>query len=169
MDHEVVPRSCKICDWLLNSSWNHFGLGSRVTMKFEVPKRHVLRPTSSTYMIQRVLWWERQKKCSSRKRQKPMAKKHGHNKIQWNLYGEREDEDKGRRENGQTWKNLSFQNYAFQTYISKKITTFVFQCMVHIQFTPNEGPKNFISWYFFRKLNHRERPSSMVQLTWTMV
>jgi hypothetical protein len=26
MDHEVVPRPCKICDWLLNSSWDHFDL-----------------------------------------------------------------------------------------------------------------------------------------------
>jgi hypothetical protein len=28
MDHEVIPRPCKICVWLLNlsSSWDHFGL-----------------------------------------------------------------------------------------------------------------------------------------------
>ena len=26
MDHEVVPRPCEICDWLLNSSQDHFGL-----------------------------------------------------------------------------------------------------------------------------------------------
>jgi hypothetical protein len=26
VDREVVPRLCKICDWLLNSSWGHFGL-----------------------------------------------------------------------------------------------------------------------------------------------
>jgi hypothetical protein len=26
MDHEVVPRPCKICDWSLNLSWDHFGL-----------------------------------------------------------------------------------------------------------------------------------------------
>jgi hypothetical protein len=26
MDREVAPRPCKICDWLLNSSWDHFGL-----------------------------------------------------------------------------------------------------------------------------------------------
>jgi hypothetical protein len=25
-DHEVVPRPCEICDWLLNSSHDHFGL-----------------------------------------------------------------------------------------------------------------------------------------------
>ena len=26
MDHEVIPRPCKGVDWLLNSSWDHFGL-----------------------------------------------------------------------------------------------------------------------------------------------
>ena len=26
MDHEVVPRPCKICDWLSNSPWDHFNL-----------------------------------------------------------------------------------------------------------------------------------------------
>ena len=26
MDHEVIPRPCKIWDWLLNVSWDHFGL-----------------------------------------------------------------------------------------------------------------------------------------------
>ena len=42
MDHEVVPMPCKICDWLLNSSQDHFGLHQEqnigVTMKFEVLK-----------------------------------------------------------------------------------------------------------------------------------
>ena len=79
MVHEVVPRPCKICDWLLNSPWDHFalhqGINVRVTMKFEVPKRHILRPTLSTDMVQRISRWERQKRCSSRKRQGPMAKK----------------------------------------------------------------------------------------------
>ena len=26
MDHEVIPRRCKICDWLLNLSGDHFSL-----------------------------------------------------------------------------------------------------------------------------------------------
>ena len=63
MDHEVVPWPCKICDWLLNSSWDHFGLHQgrnvRVTMEVEVLKRHNLRPTVSSGMVQRVLQWER--------------------------------------------------------------------------------------------------------------
>ena len=41
MHHEVVPRPCKICDWLLNWSWDDFsshqGENVRVSMEFEVP------------------------------------------------------------------------------------------------------------------------------------
>jgi hypothetical protein len=80
MDHEVVPRPNKICNWLLNSSRDHFGLHQgqnvRVTMEYEIPKGHILRHTLSIDMVQRVLQWERQKRCSSRKRDGPgMAKK----------------------------------------------------------------------------------------------
>jgi len=32
-------------------------------MEFKVPKRHILRPALSTNMVQRVLRWERQKRC----------------------------------------------------------------------------------------------------------
>ena len=64
MDHEVVQGLCKLYDWLLNSSRDHFGLhqreNSRVTMEVEVPDKHVIRPTLSTDMVQRVLQWERQ-------------------------------------------------------------------------------------------------------------
>ena len=78
MDHEVVPRPCEICDWFLKSSQDHFSLHQanvRVTMEFEVPKRHILRPTLSIDMVKRVLRRERQKRCSSRIRQGHMAKK----------------------------------------------------------------------------------------------
>ena len=54
MHHEVVPRPCKICDWVLNLSRYHYGLHQgknvRVTMEFEVLKRHILGPTLSTHM-----------------------------------------------------------------------------------------------------------------------
>ena len=59
MDHEVVPRPCKIRDWLLNSFQDHFSLHQgkyvKVTMEFEVSKRHVLMPTLSSDMVQRAL------------------------------------------------------------------------------------------------------------------
>ena len=38
----------------------------KVTIEFEVPKRHILGSTLSIDMIQQVLWWERQKRCSSK-------------------------------------------------------------------------------------------------------
>ena len=45
-------------------------------MKFEVSKRQILKPTLSIDMVQWVLWWERQKSCSSiKKRQGPMVEK----------------------------------------------------------------------------------------------
>jgi hypothetical protein len=72
MDHEVIPRPYKIYDWLLNSFRDdydlHQGKNVRVTMKFEAPKRHTLRPPLSTNMVQRALRCERQKRCSSRKK-----------------------------------------------------------------------------------------------------
>ena len=43
MDHEVVPRLCKISNWLLNSFQDRFGLHQgknvRVSVEFEVPKK----------------------------------------------------------------------------------------------------------------------------------
>ena len=65
MDHKVVSRPYKICDWLLNSSRDHFGSHQektiRVTMEFEVPKRHILRSALSIDMVWQVLRWERKK------------------------------------------------------------------------------------------------------------
>ena len=47
----------------------------RVIMKFEVPNRHVSRPTLSTDMVQRVS----QKRCSNRKGHGPIAEKRCYN------------------------------------------------------------------------------------------
>ena len=73
-DHEVVPRPCKICDWLLSPSHDHFvlhqGKKVRVTVETKVPKRYILRPALFTDMVQHVLRWERQKRCSNLKEKK---------------------------------------------------------------------------------------------------
>ena len=73
MDHEVIPRPYKVCDRLLNSSWDHFVLHQRknvkVMLEFEVLKRHVVRLTLSTVMVQHILWLERQERRSDRIRQ----------------------------------------------------------------------------------------------------
>jgi hypothetical protein len=83
MDHEIVPRPCKICHWLLNSSQvrfhSHQGKNVKETLKFKAPKGHVLKPTLIIDMLQRVLWWERQKRCYGlKKKEGPMADKHYH-------------------------------------------------------------------------------------------
>ena len=154
MDHEVVPRPYKICHRLLNLSWTTSVYTKekniKVTMEFEVPKRHISRLALSIDMVQRVLRWERQKRCFDRKgTEGSMAEKccYSINLMIFFLFwgGRREDEDKTRE-----WSNFlfSFQNYPFWTF-KKKINTFTFGCMVipldHIQFTTNNGPKGFIN------------------------
>ena len=92
MDHEVVPRPYKISDWLLNSPWDHFGLHQennvKVTTKFEVPKRHILRPTLSIDMVQWVLRWEWKKRWSGRNGQGSMVENYCYNKIIMTFLGE---------------------------------------------------------------------------------
>jgi hypothetical protein len=75
MDHEAVPRLCKICDWLLNSSQDHFGLhqGKKCQSDHEVqgPQKTYFK----AYIIHgHVLQWERQKNVlQQEKRQGPMV------------------------------------------------------------------------------------------------
>ena len=54
-------------------------------------------------MIQQVLRWERQKRCSSRKRQGPMTKQWSYDFFQWNVFlGKR----RWRQEKIREWSNL---------------------------------------------------------------
>jgi hypothetical protein len=74
-----------------------------VTIGFEVPRRHVLRPTFFIEMVPMgFAVGEVKGMCSSRKRQGAMAKKHCYKKFLMNLFWERGDEDKIRQKNGQT-------------------------------------------------------------------
>ena len=137
MDRTVVPRLCKICDWLLNSSRGHFSLRQgrivRVIVEFEVSKRHVLRPMLSIDMVQWVLQWEKQKRCSSRKRQGPMTKRCCYNRFfnEVFLWGKRRWGQEKTRE----WLDLIF-SFSFSpktTFLGayiKKFSTFTFWCMV---------------------------------------
>ena len=179
MDHESVPKPSKIYDWLLNLSRDHFGLHQgihiSVTMEFEVPNIHILRLTLSIDVVQRVLWWERQKRRFGRKGKGLWPRKCWYNDFLMIFLFE-----KWRQEKTREWSNmfflsiyyLSFQNYPFWTCIKKKISTFVFGAwsfmLVHIQFTPSEGPKDFINLYFWRnrtvKVGSWRKPSSMVRL-----
>ena len=126
MDHEAVPRPCEICDWLLNLSWDHFGLHQRKdvrwTLEFEVPKRHIVRPT--TNMGQWVLRWERQKRCSSRKTHGPMTKKCCYNQFLsiffWGV-GKRRWRQEKTRENKRMIKHDFFFQIFFWAYVKKSI------------------------------------------------
>ena len=62
-------------------------------MEFEVPERHVLRPTLSTDMVQWNLCWERQKRCYIGKGRDPWHNNAIIKQIN-NKNWEREDEDK---------------------------------------------------------------------------
>ena len=122
MDCEVVPGSCKICDWLLNSSWDQFGLYQgkhvRVIMVFEVPRRCIVRPTLFTGMVRRILQWEGLMKCFSRKRRGPMAKKWCYDFIFFFsevFYGE--EKVKTREDNK---LDFFFQKCPFWAYIKKQ-------------------------------------------------
>ena len=123
------------------------------------------------------LWWERQKRCSDRKRQVHVIKKYHYESFFW---GEIDDEDKRRQNNG--WICFFSSFFSFKTIIFgrmlKKLAHYFFGAwsflLVHIRFTPSEGPKGFVNWFFFFKkpdhgswtikLNRGKRPSSMVQL-----
>ena len=71
-------------------------------MRFEVLKRHILRHALSTDIVQRVLQWERQKRCSTSKWQGPMAEKYCYNKKIIDFFLGREGEDKRRQKSDQT-------------------------------------------------------------------
>ena len=55
MDHEVVPRPYKICDWLLNSSsfWDHFGLHQGKKYQSD----HEVRDPQKTYFKAYFIHW----------------------------------------------------------------------------------------------------------------
>ena len=169
MDHEVIARPCKICDWLLNSSHDHFGLhpkkNVKVAMGFEVPKRRMLRPTSSIDVVQRVLPWKRQKRHFKIKIQGPMAKKYCSNKLLLIFFSK----EKNRwRQKNMSNLNFFFLNCPFWSYIRKKLHIHLLMHGHCSWFTPSEGPKSFAN-QILKKSDHQVRPwtkghLSMVQL-----
>ena len=72
----------------------------RVTVEFEVWKRRALRPTLFTHMVQWVLQWERQKRCSERNCCSVFIL----NEFYLGEEKMKTREDKGEQKNGQTWK-----------------------------------------------------------------
>jgi hypothetical protein len=98
MDHEVVSRPCKICDEFFNFSQDHFSLHQgknvKASMKLEVPKRYIIRP--STLSIDMV-----QNRRFGRKRQGPMVEECCYYEIIMNFILEvKKCEDKRRQKIG---------------------------------------------------------------------
>ena len=88
------------------------------------------------------------------------------------FFGGREDEDKRRQKE---WSNLSFSKSDLFGHILKRSAHSLFGAwsflLIHIRFTPSEGPKGFVICLFFLKeirpwkLDHEKRqPSPMVRL-----
>lgn len=138
------PKVMWNCDSLLNLSLDHFGLQQGkiviMTMEFKVPKTYILRPTLSTNIVQCVLQWERQKKCSRTKRQVPMAKKWYYSSFLKNFL--KESKIKARENKRTVELDFSRQDCPFWTSINQHIhfgaSSFL---LVQIRFTPSEGPK----------------------------
>jgi hypothetical protein len=155
IDHEVVPRPCKISVWLLNSSRDHFhlhqGKNVTVTMEFEVPKRHILIPTPSTNMVQWESPWQRQKRCSSRKR--PMAKKCYYNIILMIFLGEEKIKTREDKRMVKLYIFLSFIP-TFFGHILKKTQHIHFLMHGHSSWSTFglhlvRTLKNFVNWFLF--------------------
>jgi hypothetical protein len=53
MGLEVVPRSCQICDWLLNLSWDHFGLYQGKNSQSD----HEVQGPQKTYFKVYIIYW----------------------------------------------------------------------------------------------------------------
>jgi hypothetical protein len=75
-------------------------------MVFKVPKRHILRPTLSSDMVQRVLQWERQKNVLWKKK----ARAHDKEILLYIVFMKKKTLGKRRRKEEKTkeWSNLNF-------------------------------------------------------------
>jgi len=99
----------------------------RVTMEFEISKRHTLKPTLFTIMVQQVLWWERQQRCYDRKRQGSLARNIVIINTNEIILGKK-NEDKRRQTN---WSNLIFLKLLFLNIFKKIPAHSLFGCMGH--------------------------------------
>ena len=150
MDHEVVPRHYKICERLLNLSQDHISLHqakySRVTMAFEIPKRH------DQGLHYPLTWFNGF--CGGRGKngtlvengKGPMAEKCCYSTILMKLFLEK------RRWSNKRMVKL-FQNCPFLTYFIKN-QHFLFLSawsflLIHIRLTPSKGPRRLCKQIHF--------------------
>ena len=70
-----------VVEFVLGSLWFTPSKLSKWPWNSMSPRRHILRPTSSTDIVQHVLWWERRNMCFGRQRQEPMTEGCKHGKV----------------------------------------------------------------------------------------
>ena len=142
MDHEVVSRPCNICDWLLNSSRDYYGLHQdkknvKVFMERKVSQRHVLRLPLSTDMVQRVLRWSM----------------HGRETLLSNIFHAMFfGEEKMTTREWSKFIYLFISNLPIWGHILEKSTHSFFGAwsflLVHIRFMPSEGAQRLCNLLF---------------------
>ena len=152
MDHDIVPCSSKICDWPIVPGPLQFPSRNKCKGDHETwgPKRPIFRPTLSTIMVQWVLQWERQKRSSRCKCQRTMVEECRFDILNLfflpnvsivTIFRKKEEE-------GEKFKHEDNSQTTIFGHISKKLAhPFFFGAwsflLVHIWFTPSQGPKGF--------------------------
>ena len=129
MDHQVVPRPCKVCDWLLNSPRDHFGLHRG--KKMSEGSWSSRSPKDIFWGLHYPLTWSNGF-CYVRGKRGPLVEKGTEPMVKkpcYRFFGGKEDEDKSREMNGRTWIFFSSQNCFFLIYF-QQFTTFTYWCMV---------------------------------------
>ena len=135
MNHEVVPRPCKTCDWLLNSSWDYFSLRQGKKMS-EWPWSSRSPRNISKGLHCPVTWFNGF--CGGRGKRGALVKKKGRGpwqrsvvivNLSWNLFEGKGRWSKRRQENGQI-RFFFFSKLVFLDTYLKKTSTFTFWCMV---------------------------------------
>ena len=132
-----------------------------VTMEFEVLKRHISRPTLFTDMVQQILRWERQKRCSGRKCKGLWQSNIVIIIVQWICFWEvMTRQDKTRK-----WLNLKkkIQNIPFWSYVYKSTySLFGLHSVYIVIFILIFKKSNHGSWTI--KWDHENKPSYMIWL-----
>ena len=136
MDLEVIPGPVKF----VIGCWTRHGRTSVYTKEkmsrwpwSSMPQKAYFKVYIIRWHAQRVLWWERQKTCSSRKRQGPWQTNDVILISQRNLVWGREYEIKRRQENGQTsilFLKLPFSSIYIYNYNNNNNNILTCRCKV---------------------------------------
>ena len=130
-------------------------------MEFEVPETHILRPTLFTDIVQHVLRGRGKSGALVEKKQGPMVERCYYNDVlifNFDFFKK-------------NWGGFffSFQNCLFWTYIKSSPRSLFGACsflLIHIGFTPSEGPKGFLN-RFLKKPNYGSWTMKSYHESWT--